>query len=138
MLDFIAVPLIVGICVAGTYGLFELFARRKERLAIIEKVGEKLDASAFEGRRWFPGLFPKFSFGALKAGCLLAGAGLGLLVGFFLNLLILNSGLYEQELDGWYRNNLAEVAYGSSILLFGGIGLILAFVLELKMKKEEK
>lgn len=37
MLDFITIPLVVGICVAGTYGLFELFARRKERITLIEK-----------------------------------------------------------------------------------------------------
>ena len=48
MLDFLMVPLVVGIICAGIYGLFELFVRRKERLAIIEKIGEKLDASAFE------------------------------------------------------------------------------------------
>ena len=41
------VPLIMGIICAGIYGLFELFVRRKERLAIIEKIGERLDGSAF-------------------------------------------------------------------------------------------
>ena len=40
------VPLIVGIVCAGIYGLFELFVRKKERLAIIEKIGDKLDPSA--------------------------------------------------------------------------------------------
>ena len=33
MLDFLMVPLVVGIICAGIYGLFELFVRRKERLA---------------------------------------------------------------------------------------------------------
>ena len=41
--DFIMVPLIVGIVCAGIYGLFELFVRKKERLAIIEKIGDKLE-----------------------------------------------------------------------------------------------
>ena len=50
MMDFIMVPLTTGIVFAAIYGLFELFVRRKERLAIIEKIGEKLDASAFEGK----------------------------------------------------------------------------------------
>ena len=31
MMDFIMVPLIVGIVCAGIYGLFELFVRKKER-----------------------------------------------------------------------------------------------------------
>lgn len=30
MMDFIMVPLIVGIVCAGIYGLFELFVRKKE------------------------------------------------------------------------------------------------------------
>ena len=49
MMDFISVPLVVGIVCAGIYGLFELFVRKRERLAIIEKIGDKLDASAFDG-----------------------------------------------------------------------------------------
>ena len=47
-MDFIMVPLIVGIVCAGIYGLFELFVRKKERLAIIEKIGDKLEPSAFD------------------------------------------------------------------------------------------
>ena len=35
MMSFISVPLVVGIICAGIYGLFELFVRKKERLAII-------------------------------------------------------------------------------------------------------
>ncbi|MDR1645188.1 MAG: hypothetical protein LBS05_05115 [Tannerellaceae bacterium] len=141
MLEFIMVPLVVGICVAGTYGLFELFVRRKERLTIIEKIGEKLDASAFEGVNRISGFFPKISFSALKAGCLLTGAGLGLLIGFIIHVSLTIYGLYEANPEGWGRwhNNSIETAYGASVLLFGGIGLIIAFVIELKMgkKKEE-
>jgi hypothetical protein len=136
MLEFIMVPLVVGICVAGTYGLFELLLRRKERLAIIEKIGEKLDASAFEGKDRFPGFFHKISFSALKLGCLLSGTGLGLLVGFFLQLSML-TGLFENEADRWRYDRIAEMGYGASILLFGGIGLIVAFVIELRMGKKE-
>ena len=33
MMDFIVVPLTTGIVFAAIYGLFELFVRRKERLA---------------------------------------------------------------------------------------------------------
>ena len=49
-MDFITIPLVVGIICAGIYGLFELFVRKKERLAIIEKISNNLDASAFEGK----------------------------------------------------------------------------------------
>ena len=86
MMDFIMVPLIVGIVCAGIYGLFELFVRKKERLAIIEKIGDKLDPSA-DVKIGLPRLSANFSFSSLKAGCLLAGVGLGLLVGFILPFL---------------------------------------------------
>lgn len=38
MLNFIMVPLICGILVLGFYKLFELFACKKERLLIIERM----------------------------------------------------------------------------------------------------
>lgn len=135
MMDFIMVPLVVGIVCAGVYGLFELFIRKKERLAIIEKIGDKLDASAFEGKLGLPSYAKHFSFSALKAGCLLAGVGLGLLVGFFITTFFLvSSNLLD---DSWFRDNLTGTAYGASILLFGGLGLIVAFLIEMKLAKNK-
>lgn len=130
MMDFIMVPLIVGIVCAGIYGLFELFVRKKERLAIIEKIGDKLEPSAFDVKIGLPRLATNFSFSSLKTGCLLAGIGLGLLVGF-----IISVSLTDFNLDG--RRELISTVYGASVLLFGGIGLIIAFVIELKLSKEK-
>ena len=135
MMDFISVPLVVGIVCAGIYGLFELFVRKRERLAIIEKIGDKLDASAFDGKLGLPHYMRNFSFSSLKAGCLLAGIGLGLLVGFIINMCMATNSYYD---DGWYRHEVAGTAYGASVLLFGGIGLIIAFVIELKLGKNIK
>lgn len=132
MMDFIMVPLIVGIVCAGIYGLFELFARRKERLAIIEKIGDKLDASAFDAKIGLPRLATNFSFSSLKAGCLLAGIGLGLLVGFIISVSTTN-----YNLDNWGQRELISTVYGASVLLFGGIGLIIAFVIEMKIAKDK-
>ena len=129
-MDFIMVPLIVGIVCAGIYGLFELFVRKKERLAIIEKIGDKLEPSAFDVKIGLPRLATNFSFSSLKTGCLLAGIGLGLLVGF-----IISVSLTDFNLDG--RRELISTVYGASVLLFGGIGLIIAFVIELKLSKDE-
>lgn len=134
MMQFIMVPLIFAICVSGVYGLFELFARRQERLKIIDKIGEKLDASAFDGKLNFGNYSPFFSFSALKAGCLMAGVGLGLLVGFIINA-SLQSTLPQGE---WFNRELAGAAYGASVLLFGGISLIIAFIIELKIGKKDK
>lgn len=130
MMDFIMVPLIVGIVCAGIYGLFELFVRKKERLAIIEKIGDKLEPSAFDVKIGLPRLATNFSFSSLKTGCLLAGIGLGLLVGF-----IISVSLTDFNLDG--RRELIITVYGASVLLFGGIGLIIAFVIELKLSKDK-
>lgn len=129
-MDFIMVPLIVGIVCAGIYGLFELFVRKKERLAIIEKIGDKLEPSAFDVKIGLPRLATNFSFSSLKTGCLLAGIGLGLLVGF-----IISVSLTDFNLDG--RRELISTVYGASVLLFGGIGLIVAFVIELKLSKDK-
>lgn len=133
MMDFISIPLTVGVVCAGIYGLFELFVRKKERLAIIEKIGDKLDASAFEGKLGLPNYMRTFSFSALKAGCLMAGIGLGLLVGFIINsTLAINTDLYS---DGWRRSELAGACYGASVLLFGGLSLLIAFLIELRIAK---
>lgn len=136
MMDFISVPLIVGIVCAGIYGLFELFVRRKERLTIIEKMGDKLDASFFEGKLGLPTYMTRFSFSSLKLGCLLAGIGLGMLVGFIITTCLAFNVSWSD--DHWYRHEVAGTAYGASVLLFGGIGLILAFLIEMKIAKDKK
>lgn len=138
MMDFISVPLVVGICIAGVYGLFELFVRKKERLAIIEKIGDKIDASAF-GLPAYSGI-PRLSFSALKAGCLLTGVGLGLLIGFIIVTSISmssNMSYMNDSWQGWYRGEITGTVYGASVLLFGGLGLIIAFIVELKIGKRK-
>lgn len=130
------VPIVVGLCVAGTYGLFELFARRKERLAIIEKIGDKLDASALGEKIKFSSPFPRISFSALKVGCLLTGTGLGLLIGFWITTMAASYGVYNNDWN-WFRHEVTGTVYGASVLLFGGLGLIIAFIIELKMSKKK-
>ena len=142
MMDFIVVPLTTGIVFAAIYGLFELFVRRKERLAIIEKIGDKLDASAFEGKLGLPSYKGNhISFSSLKAGCLLTGIGLGLLVGFLISTVLAVGGGDDLFLSdgwrGWHRSDVAGTVYGASVLLFGGIGLLVSFVIEMNMKKKE-
>ncbi len=132
MMDFIMVPLIVGIVCAGIYGLFELFVRKKERLAIIEKIGDKLDPSA-DVKIGLPRLSANFSFSSLKAGCLLAGVGLGLLVGFIISVSTTN-----YDLKNWGEREMVSSIYGASVLLFGGIGLIIAFLVEMKITKDKE
>lgn len=137
MLDFITIPLVVGMITLGIYKLFDLFVRKKERLAIIEKIGDKFDSSMIENKFSFPLNF-KFdnvgTFGALKVACLLIGVGLGLLIGYFISYSTIPD--YNNTSDYSYRTS--EVIYGASTLLFGGLGLLVAFLIEMKYRKDKK
>lgn len=132
-MDFITAPLIVFIVFAGIYGLFELFVRRRERLAIIEKMGDKLDASSLGGNRFSFLGGNRFSFGTLKVGCLLVGLGVGLLVGFF----ICNGFVAGYGSGDWHVDNIVALINGACVLIFGGIGLLTAFFLEKAYVKRE-
>lgn len=131
MLDFLIAPIIVGIICATIYGLFELFARRRERMAFIEKLSEIKSLGSIDGKIDFT--FGKsFSYWALRGGCLLAGLGLGIIVGYMITFTTL-----ENNVDN-HISNLSETVYGGCILLFGGIGLLVAFILEMKyLRKKE-
>ena len=133
----ITAPLVTGIVFYFTYMVFELFARRKERMSLIEKMGQNLtpvDSSALKSQ--FSSLlpaFPKKSFTALRTGCLLVGLGLGLLVGLFIALNIENL-----HIEGWRRDTYCSVAYGASVLFFGGLGLIISYIIENKSARKEQ
>jgi hypothetical protein len=128
MMDFITVPLVVGIVTLGIYKLFELFVRKKERLSIIEKIGEKFDASMIENKFSFP----------LKAGCLLMGIGLGLLVGFLICISAIRGYNLGSDTINWGVRDTAGIVYGASVLIFGGLGLITAFIIEMKYSKKDQ
>jgi hypothetical protein len=60
--------------------------------------------------------------GALRASLLLIGAGIGLLLGYFLN----------------YKFDMQEVGYFSMCFIFGGAGLGAAYIIEEGRIKKEK
>lgn len=159
MFEFITIPLVVGIVCVGIYSLFELFVRKKERLSIIEKIGEKLDASAFEGKLSLPKYIiekigekldasafeeklslsnysmKRYSFSSLKISLFLTGIGLGMIVGFFIF-----HGLLYQVATGDYslRHETGGIIYGACMLLFGGLGLFISFLIESHLIQKEK
>jgi hypothetical protein len=137
MMDFITIPLVVGMITLGIYKLFELFVRRKERLSIIDKIGDKLDVTLLQQKVSFPiRLDGSFNFGTLKVACLLLGVGLGLLVGYFI---VVNTvpGFNVDTFDNRFSQG-ASVVYGASVLLFGGVGLLVAFIVEMNFTKKNK
>ena len=128
MLDFIMVPLVCGIFVLGFYKLFELFVCKKERLLIIEKMGEKFTPDMLEHKLNFSSI-GNMSFSALKFGCLFMGFGLGLLAAFAIH--------YNFEDFLFKKWEIQTTVYGASVLLFGGLGLLTAFLVELKINKNK-
>lgn len=104
----------------ATYKIFELFVRRKERMAMIEKMSLK-DGCVIppDISQWFSP--PSPSSWALRGGLLLAGLGLGLIVAFVMN--------YNMNPDD------RGILYAASMLFFGGTGLVIAYLIEQKQKK---
>jgi len=130
------VPLVVGTITLGIYKLFELFVRKKERLAIIEKIGDKFDPTMIGNKFSFPDQNDfKNSFGTLKAGSLILGVGLGLLIGFFICQAYVYGPIPTITVNN-YAYEISGVIYGASVMLFGGLGLLISFIIELKLKKK--
>ena len=137
MIEAIMVPAVCSIFVVGFYKLFELFVCKKERLLIIEKMGEKFTPEMLEHKINFSSI-GKFSSSALKLGCLLMGLGLGLLIGYLICSTTLEG--YTNMGDVRLNYNMREtisIIYGACILLFGGLGLLIAFLVELKINKNK-
>lgn len=131
MMDFITIPTTIGICIFGFYKVLELFAKRKERMAIIDKLST-CDPEALPKLNFNNIPETNFTMGALRFGSLLIGLGLGLLIAFVLQYSLFDGG------DMTYQTrDMLSAVYGSSTLIFGGIGLIIGFIIEVKMKRKE-
>ena len=123
-MNFIMVPLVTGIVTLGIYKFFELLICRRERREIIGKLEP---GSLIDYLKLVPGATirtasetaPGIPAGALKAGCLLLGLGAGLLFGFMLTRIT--------EIQSY---DTRRVVYGGSVLVFGGLGLIVSFIVE--------
>lgn len=121
----------VAIVFGVIYKLFELFVGRKERMMIIEKLGDKLTPDTFKN-----GIFYRtglFSFGGLRMGCLMIGLGVGLLVGYG----IISATQYSY-FDGNRPYEVTSVVYGACVLLGGGTGLVVSYLIEKKQREDER
>lgn len=121
----------VAIVFGVIYKLFELFVGRKERMMIIEKLGDKLTPDTFKN-----GIFYRtglFSFGGLRMGCLMIGLGVGLLVGYG----IISATTQYSYFDGNRPYEVTSVVYGACVLLGGGTGLVVSYLIEKKQREDE-
>lgn len=130
MEQFLTASAVLGIITWGICRIFELVVCRKERMAIIEKMGDKLLEGHVSGKHLSLPLFQNQSYSALKFGYLLAGIGLGLLVAFFIHYLFNDFCAHD--------GRISETIYGACTLLFGGIGLLIAFCIEQKINKDNR
>ncbi|MDR2470346.1 MAG: hypothetical protein LBD27_07715 [Tannerella sp.] len=133
-MDFIIAPLVVWIIVSGVYALCELYARRKERMYLIERFGEKANMDMLNVKVGFPN-FLQLSFSGLKIGCLLVGLGLGLLLGILINIYLINA--YDPN-EHWRYHQMTAIAYGASVFFLGGCGLIASFLIEKHIKQKRE
>ena len=134
-MDFIMVPTLLGIVTLGIYKFSELIICRKERLMIIEKMGEKFSPDMLGNKINFSSV-GNLSFSALKFGCLFLGVGLGLLVAYSICLNTLDWYAIIIRDWTWQQREVISLVYASCVLLFGGIGLLTAFLIELKINKK--
>lgn len=119
--------LVCAIIFGSIYKIIELFVRRREREMLIDKITEvssaKLDQSIIQG---LSGVSSTDSYPALKWGALAIGVGIGFFLGVICNIVL------ADYIDTW---RIEGAVYGSLIALFGGIGLIVAFYAELRLRR---
>ena len=122
----------VAIVFGVIYKLFELFAGKQERMLFLEKMGDKLPPEALrKGIIYRPNLF---SFNSLRAGSLLLGLGLGLIVSYAVVCLTLPQ-YYQFEYVGRMKDAVS-VIYGAGILLGGGAGLVVSYLIERRQSQK--
>ena len=134
-MDFISIPATTTIVVIGIYKLFELFVCKKERLRMLERCD-----NISMGKQPLPsyglGNF-NMSYAALRWGALFMGIGLGLLIAYFINFNCYFNVINSTS-NKWSVWSGQEMVYGSCVLLFGGLGLITAFIIEVKLRNSKK
>ena len=129
MLDFIMVPAIMATIGASCYYIFELFAHRKERLMMIEKMAELTNIDS--NFRVNIDFFSKDNggvFTALRFALLFCGLGVGLLVGYYF---IYTAAVGTVDREG------RQIVLGASVLLFGGLCLLISFLIELYLTRKK-
>jgi len=133
---FVVPIFIVGFIVLGIYRLVELFVRRNERMAIIEKLGGQINFSEAKVDLNLPLFQQSKSNWALKFSLLLIGIGIGLLVGYGFEFAATGGELAAYSTNLNFQRKIG-VVYFAGVAIFGGIGLLSAYFIEQKHKTKE-
>ncbi len=133
--------LIVYIIAYFIYKLFSLYARRRERIMIIEKLSQNVGEadSKLIGNLLEANAASQGSYSSLRIAMLLIGVGLGFLVGMFLQ------PQFVENMQNAIQSNLTS-NYGARDMydfipfigacIFGGVGLLLSYFVEQKARKK--
>jgi hypothetical protein len=138
--------LIVGFIVFGIYKLFELFVRKSERMALIEKL------SVFPCTHEAGSVinFPEISFmqtkydsWPLRLSLLFMGVGLGCLLAFLCQFSMFDFSEHGSTSEWAHRQiehirHIRFVLNFSFIAVFGGLGLFVAYLIERKQAGPDK
>ena len=135
MYDLIITPLVFLIVAFFLYKFFELIICRKERRMIIERMdpASLLDYAKISGLRvggGVPSVSPRPRHAAawpLRIGAVLAGLGLGAVVGIILVKQVCLSAHLDGILGGVHE------MITRCVLFMGGLGLLIAFIVEYKL-----
>ncbi|MDR2040298.1 MAG: DUF6249 domain-containing protein [Bacteroidales bacterium] len=117
------IVIVLGLAYAF-YKLVELFARRKERMALIEKIDLKSGIVVSPDMIDWLSPSSRNIFTSLKIGLLLTGLGLGLILAI----------IYINIPDLSIRDR--DMVYLASMMFFGGLGLVIAYLVENKKEKK--
>lgn len=119
---------VTAIVFVTIYKIFDLFVRRQERLAIIDKISPENANVDFSKLAVAPAA-PDNRFASLKWGALALGLGLGM---FSYTMIMgacpeLNKGLL-----------MVETLCSGLVLIGGGFGLLVAFLIENSIRKSRE
>ncbi|MDU1905260.1 MAG: DUF6249 domain-containing protein [Dysgonomonas sp.] len=125
--------LVTGIVMLAIYRILELFVRRNERMGIIERMKQNPDlkVSPPEWNLSFFNIPPQYSFASLRTSLFLIGMGIGLFCGYLLDATTFagNSNNFSYTM---------EIVYLACIAVFGGVGLLIAYFMEIKYSATPK
>jgi len=133
-MDSIMVICVVGFVMLAIYKLFELYAKRKERILMIEKLAFMVENKEDNENRLkirLPFVVDGdsgFGFGSLRISLLLIGIGTGCLFAVFIQI---------QYPYPRISSELISMIYFASISMFGGIGLLAAYLIEQRKRAQK-
>lgn len=119
---------VVAIIFGSIYKVIELFVRRRERIMLIDKINPE-DINRVDFNKLMNGFSGANSrFVALRWGLFAIGLGLGFMVSTIVN------SLSPVIFETWAMRQSVNVG---CILVFGGLGLVAAFFIEMKIRKSQ-